>query len=67
MATEDLPSEEDTMKACQLSVKAHLHLIELIVDRDADGATNYWRDHLTNVRKMLFQHHKSMRVIDILD
>ena len=67
MAAEGLPSEADTMKACQLSVRAHQHLIGLIVDRDGDGATAYWRDHLANVRKMLFQHHESMRVIDILD
>lgn len=67
MAAGDTLSESDTLKACQLSVKAHQHLIELISSRDSDGAANYWRDHLAKVRKMLFRHHESMRVIDILD
>jgi DNA-binding FadR family transcriptional regulator len=67
MAADDFRGEADVLKACQLSVKAHKHLIGLISDRDSDGATTYWRDHLAKVRKMMFQHHESMRVIDILD
>ena len=67
MAADDLSGEADVLKACQLSVRAHQHLIGLIADRDSDGAATYWRDHLAKVRKMLFQHHESMRVIDILD
>lgn len=67
MAADDIRSESETLKACQLSVKAHQHLIKLISSRDSDGAATYWRDHLAKVRKMLFQHHESMRVIDILD
>ena len=66
-SADDLRGEVDVLKACQLSVKAHQHLIGLISDRDSDGAATYWRDHLAKVRKMLFQHHESMRVIDILD
>ena len=67
MASGDHRSEAEVLKACQLSVKAHQYLIGLISDRDCDGAVSYWRDHLAKVRKMLFQHHESMRVIDILD
>ena len=67
MAADDHLTESDTLKACQLSVRAHQHLIELISSRDSDEAAFYWRDHLAKVRKMMFRHHESMRVIDILD
>ena len=67
MAVDGLRSEEDVVKACRLSVKAHKHLIGLISEKESDRATAYWRDHLAKVRTMLFEHHESMRVIDILD
>lgn len=64
MATSEMV---DSTKAAKLSIKAHEHLIELIEAGDADAAATYWRDHLARVRKILFKHHESMRVIDVLD
>lgn len=67
MSVDNLSSEAAILKACKLAVRAHQNLIARISDRDSEGAANYWRDHLDKVRKMLFRHHESMRVIDILD
>jgi DNA-binding FadR family transcriptional regulator len=57
----------DSTKAARLSIKAHEQLIDLIMAGDPDAATDYWREHLARVRKILFKHHQSMKVIDVLD
>ena len=69
MSTEYMATspEVDSTKAARLSIKAHEQLIELIKSGDADAATDYWRAHLAKVRKILFKHHESMKVIDVLD
>jgi DNA-binding FadR family transcriptional regulator len=57
----------DNSKAARLAIKSHERLIELIQAGDADEATDYWREHLARVRKILFKHHESMKVIDVLE
>lgn len=63
----DLTNKKGFPRSISMAIKANEHLIALIEKGDPDAAADYWREHLSGVRKVLFKHQQTKRIIDVLD
>jgi DNA-binding FadR family transcriptional regulator len=60
------PDSDEVRRADRRALRGFEKVVDLIRDRDADGAEQAWRDHMKGVRRYVAKTQKQDRVIDLL-
>jgi GntR family transcriptional regulator, transcriptional repressor for pyruvate dehydrogenase complex len=54
------------IRASKKAIHAHRHVIELIQQRDADGAAQLWREHLAEAQEYLLGSDDPVTALDLV-
>jgi DNA-binding FadR family transcriptional regulator len=60
------PDSDEVRRADRRALRGYEKTVELIRDRDSEGAEQAWREHMKSARRYVAKTQKQDRVIDLL-